>query len=1400
MKTKPIYFDQVRLKSHERWMQLERDEELASPWRQLFNQILSPRHVISELLQNADDAGAAHVSVSLNDGVFVFQHDGQDFTADDFSSLCRFGYSNKRKMHTIGFRGIGFKSTFSLGSQVEVFSPTLQVAFDKKRFTQPIWLDTDEDFGQWTTIRVRVQQSQILEALQQNIQGWVENPVPLLFFQNIQRLSLDGRTVTRNDLAKGPVANSGWVRLTGADWEMRLLLIRSPLLEVDQAVQQEIQEERNDPDFEVQPLEIQLVLGLESQRLYQVLPTGVVLDLPFSINAPFIQDPARTAIKDPAASQLNRFLLIEAGKLAFDAFQSWIGNESLSLEERAQAYQMLPKPDIPTTTTIVGDCHRYILSAFEERLNNVPCLLSSDGKLADPKACLGLDAELLKIWEADELCAIFGRGSKYVLAGEVDSLSRERLEAWDLLENLSFQQIFNKLCQKNKLPNPGTEKLKRLWRFIGSKYNSLGFWIWRQAKDTLPIVPASDQKFLYPSEKILLPSKKDKQLTGEEFDFVQKYILILDKNWMAYLESLQKRAKELQEEENLIYRLSHELDILSGATIEKLMSEAVRNIFAQDNPGQDGIKIAHILARLEIRAPADLKYLCRDGRWRRVSDEQILLDDPELERILPKEIYETRVISSQYQKDLDRHELKIWTDWMKKPQSRLKTFIQPNRTSFDILTKSELTKFIQKRGGKLPAGFPLKRQEFSISDYDFEKELWIDWEKLAEQSPSFWTRLIRLIAMDWSNGWSERTNAEAGQVGYTNVHAIEHGKLTAEWLIRLRQKACVPDTFGNPRFPVELLIRNSQTAMLENIEPFVHPEFDQPDFHPLLKLLGVRERISDPQKILERLRALSQLEKPLITETATLYKTLDRLFAYFSEEIGQGLIQIFKEESLILGEDNRWYSSREVYQDNPEQIPGLPTLHVEIQGLNLWERLQIMKKPTLRDALDWLSSIKSGQILGKNDLKRVRAILAKYPHDVFIQNRHWLNLAEQWQPLDKLSYVLDQPSRAGELFEWVKTRTADFSMLGQRFLWLSLAEENNLIPLESALTYQILSIGFLYRATPAWIHDLADQLLRVKDVQSDVRGNQQASASLDLANIREHAGRLAETRWIPLRILQATPYLDGQPAGFPTTKKALWNGLFLYTEDGKNMPYHEVKSALIEPFRDPTIREAVGACIDRPSEWIEDYFAKYFVLSEGGHGAEEDWPVLTGADSAQDLSMTGDPISAADSNPPPERGDLVRDENPLDAADLEDQESEVDGADFHRKAARRKPLRPEERFAHFIGEDDFFWQADRKMFRSLSGNVIRQEEGLFPWVEYDPQGQALRRFRLEEGSLEEGLPLAAEALERIRADSADELTLVILDNRQYIQYNSSTLNRLIQEEKILIQPKTYLLRRNAPIE
>ena len=315
----PGYFERVRSAASQLWDQLEGKPELAGPWRQLFNQVQSPRHVLSELLQNADDAGATEATVEINDDEFIFSHNGEDFSEEQFASLCSFGFSNKRTLHTIGFRGVGFKSTFSMGDEVRLFTPTLSIAFHRRRFTEPVWMDPPglslaapkfaslsrgnqcgknwaRTFGNGVTAQLRSCSSTVSDACGSKTKRFAGN--------------LRGA---------GPIEGAEWMSVSNTP-SKAYLLIRSSEEEFPEDALDEIEDERMTADEEVTfpPCRVEMVLGMEG-RLFVVLPTGVLTQLPFACNAPFIQDPARMKIKDPALSPANGWLLRRVGELAADA-------------------------------------------------------------------------------------------------------------------------------------------------------------------------------------------------------------------------------------------------------------------------------------------------------------------------------------------------------------------------------------------------------------------------------------------------------------------------------------------------------------------------------------------------------------------------------------------------------------------------------------------------------------------------------------------------------------------------------------------------------------------------------------------------------------------------------------------------------------------------------------------------------------------------------------------------------------------------------------------------------------------------------------------------------------------------------------------------------------------------
>jgi len=270
----PAYFEKVRCRAAGRWDQLEQDPVLAGPWHQLFKQIQSPRHVVSELLQNADDAWATMASVDIQEGDFVFTHNGEDFIEEHFTSLCRFGYSNKRTLHTIGFRGIGFKSTFSIGNEVRLNTPSLSVAFRRERFTEPVWQARNGMPASRTEIRVAIRDDHRLRELEKNLEDWMKSPASLLFFRSIRCLTVRGQEIRWVPKSPGPVADSHWMALA-RDPDRQCLLIQSKPEAFPEEALEEIRQERMvavDEDTSFPSCKIEIVLGMPGQ-LFVILPT-----------------------------------------------------------------------------------------------------------------------------------------------------------------------------------------------------------------------------------------------------------------------------------------------------------------------------------------------------------------------------------------------------------------------------------------------------------------------------------------------------------------------------------------------------------------------------------------------------------------------------------------------------------------------------------------------------------------------------------------------------------------------------------------------------------------------------------------------------------------------------------------------------------------------------------------------------------------------------------------------------------------------------------------------------------------------------------------------------------------------------------------------------------------------
>ena len=525
----PEYFKRTRGDASELWDQLERKPELAGPWHQLFRQVQSPRHVVSELLQNADDAGATEATVAIDNGEFVFSHNGQDFNEEHFASLCRFGFSNKRTLHTIGFRGVGFKSTFSLGDEVRLVTPTLSVAFRKQRFTEPVWTDSPGTVNGRTEIRAVIHNQRVQQELGKNLQKWSESPASLLFFNNIRCLQLDDRDIRWKSQGTGPVEGSEWMSVSNTP-DNQYFIIRSPEEEFPEDALDEIKDERMIPgdNATFPPCRVEIVLGMEG-RLFVVLPTGVMTQLPFACNAPFIQDPARIKIKDPALSPTNDWLLKRVGELAANAMLIWVGERSFPIEARCQAYELLPDVD-RDDRTIEGSCGTIVEESFEEKIEGTKFLLTETKNLEPSGKCVAVPSELLDVWSPAQVSTGFSLDNLPPLSRYVSERDQEKLISWDHVKSVNESQVIETLKNK-RLPRPRSwRQLLRLWEYVSAELIGLP-----SDDRNMRIVPVQGEEVLYATSEVVRPGER-RTLEPADWEFLAPYLLTLDPNWVSSLQ------------------------------------------------------------------------------------------------------------------------------------------------------------------------------------------------------------------------------------------------------------------------------------------------------------------------------------------------------------------------------------------------------------------------------------------------------------------------------------------------------------------------------------------------------------------------------------------------------------------------------------------------------------------------------------------------------------------------------------------------------------------------------------------------------------------------------------------------------------------------------------------------
>ena len=1400
MKACPTFFETVRLEAAGLWDQLDSNPNLAAPWHKLFLQVQSPRHVLSEQLQNADDAGATDASVCVDEETFQFEHNGEDFAEDHFRSLCNFGYSNKRVLHTIGFRGIGFKSTFSLGDLVELHTPTLSVGYHRKRFTEPVWLPEGRDTSGRTRVAVGISDQHRQEEVEKNLDEWLKSPVSLLFFRNIRRIRIGDRELVWESLGPGPVPESEWMALNG-NADAPHLLVRSEDEAFPDEALEEIRRESvlgSGEDVDLPPCRVEIVSGAAG-RLYAVLPTGVETALPFACNAPFIQDPARREIQSPDSSPTNRWLLQRIGKLAASAMCSWLGRPDLPRAERAWAYRLLPDV-VHNYGSLQGVCGTRVQERFAEEISGRALLLTDEGELVLAKQSVAVPRRLFDIWpDGREIAKLEGQG-RPALSREVKSADLRKLLHWDLVQKIEKSDFIDRLLAGG-VPKPETwECLLKLWAYVAP---DVGGYRFRRRAANFRIVPVQGQDVLRSADKTVRLGERKLLPSDEDWEFLGGWLAAIDRDWLAFLADARRDATERED-----VRASKDLDA-AHAVLEEMglgrtsdaataIEAAAERYFFEDGLSLQGcVRLAHIAAKLNARVGKSFRYMTADGELRAAEDGVLFDMDGSLGELVPVALGAQTLLHSGYLQEFSSCSREEWAGWISSGRSGLQRFIPLASTSNYIGRRNALEGELQRRGYAGPFEPRYRNPDFRVNDWDFGEAYWKHWQRLADEDPDVWTVIFERVLAEKAGFWTDKVSAEVVEQA-SNGHtrkAIRQG-LVPGWVLRFRRLPCLRDGYGVPHKPEDLFRRTPDTEALLDVEPFVDGHLDRETSSTLLDLMGVQNTPTGPGRLLDRVRALARANSPPVDEVEKWYRRLDRMLAGCSTEDAREIRRAFRAEKLIFTQSGIWETASGVFRlSDATEVPGAEVVRSSVGDLQLWARVGVADRPTAELAIAWLNELPVGRALEQDDVRRVRSLLSAHPLRIWNECGHWLNLAGEWVAVDSLcrSHAVQQSFQWQHLHRWVLQESADLQVLSPEMVG---DPPFSLLP---SLASQVEDRLDRYSGPAAggekieWLTVLGRELSRAEfDTEDETR------------RIRTVAQRLARTGMCYTSCLEIVPYIDGVPAGTARQADVVWLDDVLYVKYLSPAKLaRRIPEEIGKAFERADILAALHYSFERSERDVRDYVAENFNLSAaigddddvdlGGPAQRVDDPEYrsAGGDGEWDHAGAG---SIKDDG---ERG------SGLDGDDAEDIDGDESADRWETGTEEELPQQPTAGAVRRVRADIMDRYASSQGFRKVNdrrhlhkdgGCITRANGARFPWERYGADGELVRCYLPREHCLERE-PLQIEAdVWRLMELKPEVYALVLVDfEGGPTEVTGTRLMAMRAEGQVVLYPATYRL-------
>ncbi|ULT55863.1 DUF3883 domain-containing protein [Neobacillus drentensis] len=153
--------------------------------------------IFIELLQNADDAESNRITIYSKNGHIFFANDGKPFSQQDIESISRSGASSKKRGVSIGYRGVGFKSTTYLTNTIIIHSNDVGFTFSKELCAKKLQIS---DINKVPTVRIPLYLDEIETEIEEEIQKLYQEGYQTIFiFKNARSGLLEDELAAVND-------------------------------------------------------------------------------------------------------------------------------------------------------------------------------------------------------------------------------------------------------------------------------------------------------------------------------------------------------------------------------------------------------------------------------------------------------------------------------------------------------------------------------------------------------------------------------------------------------------------------------------------------------------------------------------------------------------------------------------------------------------------------------------------------------------------------------------------------------------------------------------------------------------------------------------------------------------------------------------------------------------------------------------------------------------------------------------------------------------------------------------------------------------------------------------------------------------------------------------------------